>query len=206
MIYGFRVDSSYEIGIGHVMRCIALARELTCNGTKCLFICVNHPGNIISEILSAGFEVLEIEPTVNCDWSKSPDYKSWLGNPVEVDLFKSLNIITERLIDCMIVDHYGISRDWEWKVSRVVRKLLVIDDLHNRHHYCNYLINPNLGVQTSDYHGMVNTECKVLAGPRYAFLREEFHKVTHQKKNSVRQESQKKKKTIIGNERRALRK
>ena len=46
----FRCDSSIEIGIGHVMRCLTLAHALKEYGIQCSFICREHKGNIINHI------------------------------------------------------------------------------------------------------------------------------------------------------------
>ena len=54
-----RCDSSFEIGGGHVKRCLTIAKELRERGRICEFISINYDGNIISEILSNGFKVKE---------------------------------------------------------------------------------------------------------------------------------------------------
>lgn len=51
---------------------------------------------------------------------------------------------------------------------------MVIDDLADRAHQCDMLLDQNLGRQATDYVGLVPNECTVLAGPQYALLRPEF--------------------------------
>ena len=57
----FRVDSSLEMGTGHVMRCLVLSQVLKENGANVEFICRKHKGNLIDKITSSGFNVHELE-------------------------------------------------------------------------------------------------------------------------------------------------
>ena len=54
----FRVDSSFQIGTGHVMRCLCLAYQLQKRGSEVWFICRNHAGNMIDKIRAMGFLVV----------------------------------------------------------------------------------------------------------------------------------------------------
>ena len=56
-----RVDASFEIGIGHVMRCLSLVIELKKHGLIIEFICQKHKGNLIDIIKSKGFSVYGLE-------------------------------------------------------------------------------------------------------------------------------------------------
>ena len=57
----FRVDASTQMGIGHVMRCLALAEALQGDGANISFICRKHDGNLIDKIRTYGFNVSELE-------------------------------------------------------------------------------------------------------------------------------------------------
>jgi UDP-2,4-diacetamido-2,4,6-trideoxy-beta-L-altropyranose hydrolase len=52
--------------------------------------------------------------------------------------------------------------------------MMVIDDLADRAHRCNLLLDQNLGRQPQDYTKLVPADCQVLTGPNYALLRPEF--------------------------------
>jgi UDP-2,4-diacetamido-2,4,6-trideoxy-beta-L-altropyranose hydrolase len=54
------------------------------------------------------------------------------------------------------------------------QKLLVIDDLADRPHRCDLLLDQNLGRQPQDYACLVPAQCKSLTGPQYTLLRPEF--------------------------------
>jgi UDP-2,4-diacetamido-2,4,6-trideoxy-beta-L-altropyranose hydrolase len=61
---------------------------------------------------------------------------------------------------------------------------MVIDDLADRRHDCDFLLDQNLGRVPSDYSGLVDDACNVFLGPSNALLREEFWKLRHKKKNT----------------------
>ena len=61
-----RVDSSSEIGIGHMMRCLTLAQELKNNFDKIIFLTQKDSGDFIGTIMKNKFEVIFI-PTTNND-------------------------------------------------------------------------------------------------------------------------------------------
>jgi UDP-2,4-diacetamido-2,4,6-trideoxy-beta-L-altropyranose hydrolase len=76
--------------------------------------------------------------------------------------------------DWLVVDHYALDMHWETELHGLYGKLLVIDDLADRAHSCDLLLDQNLGRQASDYAHFVPMHCTVLAGPQYALLRPEF--------------------------------
>lgn len=73
-----------------------------------------------------------------------------------------------------MVDHYALDRQWERTLRPHCERLMVIDDLADRSHECDVLLDQNLGRAASDYAGLVPTEARVLAGPMHALLRREF--------------------------------
>lgn len=78
-------------------------------------------------------------------------------------------------VDLCLIDHYKIDRDWERKIRPFVKRIVVIDDLANRPHECDVLLDQNLVPNfTTRYDKLVPTACKKLLGLRYLILREEF--------------------------------
>ena len=57
----FRTDVSIQIGTGHMMRCLTLAKTLRSNGTECFFVCRKYPGHLMDIIREAGFEVITLK-------------------------------------------------------------------------------------------------------------------------------------------------
>ena len=170
----FRVDSSYSIGTGHVMRCLTLAKELKKN-SNIQFICRNRSGNLINKIESEGYKVLQLnskEPRHKISLSKKID---WLGTSQEQEILDSKKVLKEIKPDWLIVDHYGIGSHWHEEMYKFSKKLLVIDDLANRHYNCDLLLDQNYYEDTfSRYKNLVQSKCKLLLGPKYALLRKEF--------------------------------
>lgn len=173
-----RTDASIQIGTGHVMRCLTLAHALKENGVKVSFISRKHEGNLIAEIKDQGFDVYTLACTLpdennGLDESKD-DYKSWLGVTQIRDADESLAFITKLRPDWVIVDHYAIDSVWHQKIRPSCQSILVIDDLANRPHDCDVLLDQNVAVGHERYSGLVPQRCNILIGPKYALLRKEF--------------------------------
>ena len=170
----FRVDSSIQIGAGHVMRCLTLAKELKKNG-KVQFICRNRKGNLINKIESEGFKVFKLNQEAAKDNIDELSAIDWLGTTQEKDALECINILKKIKPDWLIVDHYGIDKYWHERLDKFSKKLLVIDDLANRKYKCDILLDQNFYQDVNArYKKLVLNKCKLLLGPKYALLREEF--------------------------------
>lgn len=154
----FRADASTTIGQGHVMRCLALAHTLRDAGWHCTFLCQERTGHPIDLLRMQGFSVAALPATD--DWHD--------------DAQATLAALDQQPIDWLVVDHYGLDERWERQLRHRVKHLLVIDDLANRKHDCDLLLDQNAGRQASDYQSLVPPDCSVLLGPEFALLREEF--------------------------------
>lgn len=178
MIVAFRVDASFLIGTGHVMRCLALADRLKKFNVTCIFLCREHVGSLFELIESKGHLILSLGhpvlPKNNLRENFNGTYKGWLGVDVLKDVADTKTKLKSLYVDWLVVDHYAIDSEWEGEIKSLCSKILVIDDLANREHDCDLLLDQNLGRSFFDYASLVPKECEVLAGPRYAILRPEF--------------------------------
>jgi len=52
-------------------------------------------------------------------------------------------------VDWLIVDHYGIDRKWEKAMRRTTKKTMCINDLANRQHDCDLLLDHTLVLHAS---------------------------------------------------------
>lgn len=175
MRVAIRADSSLHIGSGHIMRCLTLADALVQRGAECHFLCREHPGHLIEMIRSKGYAVHvlpceHISPLA----AEGPAHADWLGATQEQDARACRAILQELQPGWLIVDHYALDIRWEEALRPFYSHLMVIDDLADRPHQCDLLLDQNLGRKITDYAGLIPEECTVLAGPQYALLRPEF--------------------------------
>jgi UDP-2,4-diacetamido-2,4,6-trideoxy-beta-L-altropyranose hydrolase len=179
----FRVDASVRIGSGHVMRCLTLAASLSRTGAQCHFICRDLSGHLVELVRQRGFEVSLLatedngtaKPSAADDTGTGdPAYAFWLGCHWHVDAHQTRPILDALQPDWLVVDHYALDSRWENAVRQAQTKILVIDDLADRPHACDVLLDQNLGRQASHYRDLVPAHCKLLVSPEYALLRPEF--------------------------------
>ena len=173
----FRTDSSISIGSGHLMRCLTLACQLRKqHNAEICFICRNLDGNLSRLVEDAGFKLLLL-PRGEKNTSLS-GYEAWLTVPEIVDAKETYTVI-ERLgkkVDRLVVDSYAITAVWEHKLRPLVKEIFVIDDLANRPHDCDILLDQNFYLNKDiRYAGLVPEHCKMLLGSEHALLREEFY-------------------------------
>lgn len=180
----FRTDASLEIGSGHVMRCLTLADALRQRGAKCIFICREHPGNLCDHIESSGFSVHRL-PVVKgvhqANAYPSPHalaHAHWLGASWESDAEACRSTLKKLLPAWLVVDHYALDIRWEVAARAEAKgaepRLFVIDDLADRHHDADLLLDQNLGHGANDYRDLVPDHCQIFTGPQFALLRPEF--------------------------------
>jgi UDP-2,4-diacetamido-2,4,6-trideoxy-beta-L-altropyranose hydrolase len=182
----FRADSSLQIGSGHIMRCLALADQLKKQGSNVAFICREFEGSLINFINGKGYRVHTLKAVNPLPVSANGPlaHSHWLGVAQETDAAEVLDILqTYNGIEWMIVDHYALDAQWESVIKPHVKKMMVIDDLADRRHQCDILLDQNLFPDMhSRYNSLVPDRCKLLLGPKYALLREEFREARKQMK------------------------
>ncbi len=170
----FRVDASIMMGTGHIMRCRTLATALKKHGAQIRFITRAHPGHLGYMLASDGFAVTVFPPSAGIE-NKGNDYVAWLGVSQQEDADQTIAALANQLCDWLIVDHYGLDQVWEAQLKLHTSKLMVIDDLANRPHECDLLLDQNYTVASLErYQPWVSAPCQLLLGPRYALLRPEY--------------------------------
>lgn len=162
------------------MRCLTLAEALRDRGAECRFISREHPGHLLEVVRQRGFAVNSL-PAGAAGYQPStqqgdpvPVHSTWLGCDWEADACLTAEILSTDQPDWLVVDHYALDHRWETVVQQHYQRLLVIDDLADRPHVCDILLDQNLGREACDYSGLVPRHCRVMAGPMYALLRPEF--------------------------------
>jgi len=178
MKVAFRADASYEIGSGHVMRCFTLAQILIKKGIDVIFICRDFHGDLSDFLRDNNFKVFLL-PEPKHDYKlldNGVPYAKWLGVDWKCDSKETSDVLQiEAKVDCIVIDHYGIDEKWENVVRDYVSQIVIIDDLADRNHDCDILIDQNFyhGL-ASRYKKLVPEDCITFLGPKYTLLRSEF--------------------------------
>jgi UDP-2,4-diacetamido-2,4,6-trideoxy-beta-L-altropyranose hydrolase len=100
----------------------------------------------------------------------------WSGIDWKIDAKNTLEVLTGMpKLAWLLVDHYALDTRWEQQMRPFTDKIMVIDDLADRPHDCDLLLDQNQyeGLERR-YDGLVPDRCERLLGPRYALLRPEF--------------------------------
>jgi UDP-2,4-diacetamido-2,4,6-trideoxy-beta-L-altropyranose hydrolase len=153
-----RADASIAIGTGHIIRCLNLADDTRRRGSNVRFICRKQPGNLVERIEQSGFEVTEIAASGEAE-----------------DASQVIDTLGGQRPDWLVVDHYGLGREWETALRPFVGRIFVIDDIA-RTHECDILLDQNwIGKDAADrYSTLVPRQCERLIGPKYSLLGSEF--------------------------------
>ncbi|TPQ28523.1 UDP-2,4-diacetamido-2,4,6-trideoxy-beta-L-altropyranose hydrolase [Methylomonas koyamae] len=171
-----RADASVQMGSGHVMRCLTLADALRERGAEVAFISREHPGNLFSLIEASGHLLLRLpEPASAHDTRLA--HAAWLGTTQTEDAQQTAAALRQfGDPDWLMVDHYAIDAEWEAILRPMVGRIMVIDDLADRLHDCDLLLDQNLLDLTGQtrYDGLLPSTAVTLMGPKYALLRPEF--------------------------------
>ena len=175
VVAAIRVDSSEQIGSSHLMRCLTLAERLRKDGADVHFISRDLAGSLHRLVEEHGFPLhllLQHEENPNLT-----GYAAWLTVSQVVDAEETGEILSRmQPVNRLIVDSYALDAVWEQRMRPLVREIFVIDDLANRPHDCDVLLDQNYYREMRHrYDGLVPPACKLLLGPSHALLREEFY-------------------------------
>ncbi len=175
MNVAFRVDASEQIGTGHFMRCLTLADQLKKQAAHISFFSRNLPAHLSDMLIKREINLIELPPSsIDCSVEDLP-HSSWLGCSQSQDAQATVKALSNKDWHWLIVDHYGLDKRWEKKVSQCVKKIMVIDDIADRQHACDVLLDQNYYVDMQTrYKGKVPLHSQLLLGPRYTILRDEF--------------------------------
>ena len=169
-----RADASMAIGSGHVARCLTLANALRKDGAEVVFACRQLPGHLLQRLSDQGYLALGL-PEHYSQEASGVGIEACLPWQVDIDALASALGERQRF-DWLIVDHYGLDARWERAARRFADHLMAIDDLANRPHAVDVLLDQNYAAQAQDrpYAQWLEGDCKTFLGPRFALMRDEF--------------------------------
>ncbi len=154
-----RADAGPNIGVGHVMRCLALAQAWQDSGGRAIFACAELPLALEERLHAENIETvrLKVEIGTKSDAEKTAALASQIGG------------------SWIVADGYALGNEWQGALKTHVQdlQLLALDDFgHARHEAAKVVLNQNAGAQSClpcQKEGQ-----RLLLGPRYALLRREF--------------------------------
>ncbi|MFT6909767.1 MAG: UDP-2,4-diacetamido-2,4,6-trideoxy-beta-L-altropyranose hydrolase [Oleiphilaceae bacterium] len=177
----FRTDATSEIGTGHFMRCLTLADTLKKQGSQVCFVSRNLPTHLSDMLEIRGMGLLPLTNKALNKNSGDLAHSHWLGLKQEDDAQATIHALSDQEYDWLVVDHYALDICWETALRANVKKIMVIDDIADRVHDCDILLDQNYYTDMRfRYEGKVPKNCQLLLGPRYALLRDEFIKIRNQ--------------------------
>ena len=176
-----RADASHAIGSGHVMRCLTLATALRERGAAARFVCREHDGHLCDLIQEQGFTVtrLPLRERIPSDHDGLA-HAAWLGGSWQDDAEGTRAALEAwgRKPEWLVVDHYALDHRWEQALRSSVQRLMVIDDLADRTHDCDLILDQNLVAEMDTrYVDKVPEACGLLLGPGYALLQPRFAEI-----------------------------
>jgi UDP-2,4-diacetamido-2,4,6-trideoxy-beta-L-altropyranose hydrolase len=179
MKVAFRVDASARIGSGHLVRCATLAAALGARGATTLFICRDLPEAWRAWLDRLGLRWQALPPAsgeaVLPPQTGGPPHAAWLGVAPALDAAQTRMALGDEPWDWLVVDHYAIDAAWERALRPCAGRLLAIDDLADRDHDVDALLDLNLHEHAAGrYAGRLMPGTRLLLGPRFALLRPEF--------------------------------
>jgi UDP-2,4-diacetamido-2,4,6-trideoxy-beta-L-altropyranose hydrolase len=149
-----RADASPEIGGGHVVRSRAVAEALMARGWEACFAVRSAAARDVERLAGT-------IPVVAIDAPEDDEPRALVSRlPDGCDL--------------LLVDHYGRGAAFESASRSWARRVMAIDDLPDRDHDCDLLVDPTAGREAGAYRGRVPGDARVLTGPIYAPLRAQF--------------------------------
>ncbi len=164
------------------MRCLTLADALRERGAHCTFICRRHPGHLMNLIRQRGHEVIALSLGDGIGTVEDgPSHAAWLGTNWSTDADQTREATAGQSLDWLVVDHYALDRRWEQVMRPRARRILVIDDLADRPHDCDLLIDQNWHAELTAqrYLSFVSPTTMCLLGPKYVLLSPEYAALRH---------------------------
>lgn len=163
----FRADGGKNVGMGHIMRCLSLAKAFRRNGHKVYFFSQLNEG--IEKVSSESFDVFQL-PSVAHDTEGF-----YYGNPAELDkeAEEMVAMLNQYRIDVLVIDTYNVTQQYFLTLKPYVDKLVYIDDINKFAYPVDIIINGNITGEYLNYKKYDDSQI-LLAGPDYNMIRDEF--------------------------------
>lgn len=141
-----RTDGSVQSGLGHTVRCLALAQMLK-SEFSVTFFCKEIPDSMAAQLEESGFTCKRIQS--------------------EADFFRET--LDGKIV---VIDGYHFDTTYQQQLKTAGAILVCIDDIHDGVYEADMIINHAPGITSRNYHAKCNTQYAL--GPDYALLRPAF--------------------------------
>ena len=170
-----RVDASIRMGVGHLKRCISLARGLGRLGAQVSFVVRNLGLDSEASVRGAGFEVFGLPPPSTAEapiGNDSPAHAAWVAVSQLLDAEQTCAVLEGQAPDWMVVDSYAFDARWHERVRQLTAaRICAIDDLADRPLQAALLVDHNLAVDHQEKYGRhAAGVARILGGPRFALI------------------------------------
>lgn len=173
-----RVDAGPHIGTGHLMRTLTLADALRQQGAKIRFVGRELPLHLRQLLEGKGHEFVALPAAPVMRAADDLAHSHWLGVGQGQDAEETVAALADLPWAWLVVDHYALDARWEGALRAGAGRILAIDDLADRPHDCDILLDQNFYPDMERrYLGKVPSSAALLIGPRYALLRDEFSRL-----------------------------
>lgn len=157
------------------MRCLTLADALKRRGARIRFVSRHLPEHLAFLLHQRNHEFARLEGARDPETDGGLAHGHWLETSQLQDSVQTSAALSDENWDWIIVDHYALDARWERTLRASARRIAVIDDIADRAHDCDLLLDQNLHSEPGErYRQKVPANCTLLLGPGYAMLREEF--------------------------------
>lgn len=157
-----------------MIRCLTLAGALRKQGARTHFVCRHIPADLADMVTQAGHPLTRLSGQADGDIDELA-HAAWLGTSQAQDSTETAAAMAGQQCRWLIVDHYALDARWQTMMRPHAAHICVIDDLADRRHDCDVLLDQNLYLNAEQrYQTKVPDSCRTLFGPQYALLRDEF--------------------------------
>ena len=139
MNVAIRVDASLKIGIGHLMRCLALTEELIRRGNCCHFISKISNSALHIKIKNSNILFKQLKNDIT----------------LSEEIGTLIKYSKKNYIDWIITDHYKIDTNYNWIIKKNGFNVLSIDDSSQIHYFSDIVLNQNIGAKKLEFSSLM---------------------------------------------------
>ncbi len=150
----FQFEADPQTGLGHAMRCNALATQMDTNGWRCFWAVSPQTAAFIGSHAPAHACIVLAADTPAAQ--------------------RAAILAATGRCDLLVVDRYGANAGLETEMRSASVLTVALDDLADRVLDADIVVNPTPAIAATSYHRWMRPEARLLHGPDFAILRRQF--------------------------------